>query len=216
MTLALETWPAQQRIAQAGDPMIGITQFTDTDAYHTTLRDTILRLERSSSHKEQLPRGSCGIKVHHIEKWSCPAAQLVHRRAQEMFKRMLKAETAVVDDGWANIYRDRDYCVPHSHIRSQAGVVYLLDPGDEDPKDLAMGRFFIADPRVAFCCQHHPGHMTRLLIPDMKPGSMLIFPGQVMHGVNPYYGKRPRITLSWNINTQKIAGDPRSTFEEKR
>lgn len=211
----LAVWPADQRIVAAGDAMIGMTQFSDTETYHSTLRDTILRLERSSPQKEKLPRGSCGVKVHHVEKWQCPAAKLVHARAQELFKRMVKSETAFVDDGWANIYRDRDYCVPHSHIRSAAGVVYLLDAGDEDLKDRLMGKFFIADPRVAFCCQHHPGHMTRLLVPDMKPGTMIIFPGQVMHGVNPYYGKRPRLTMSWNINGQPIAGDPRKTFEGK-
>jgi hypothetical protein len=211
----LKAWPSDQQINPAGDPMIGMTRFTDIESYHDTLRDTVLRLERTSSHKEQLPRGSCGVKVHHLEKWQCPAAQLLHQRAQEMFKHMVKSQTAHVDDSWANVYRDRDYCIPHSHIRSQAGVVYLLDPGDEDAKDPLMGKFFIADPRVAFCCQHHPGHMTRLLIPDMKPGTMIIFPGQVMHGVNPYYGKRPRITLSWNINSQPVPGDPRKTFEGK-
>lgn len=212
----LEIWPAGQRIAPAGDPMIGMTQFTDIEAYHATLRDTVLRLERSSSFKDQLPRGSCGTKIYHTEKWSCPAAKLLHERAQAMFKHMLKTDTAYVDDAWANIYHSGDYCVPHSHIRAQAGVVYMLDPGDEEAKDSLSAKFYIADPRVAFCCQHHPGHMTRLLIPDMRSGTMIIFPGQVMHGVNPYFGARPRITLSWNIGKEVIAGDPRKTFEGKK
>jgi hypothetical protein len=211
----LEIWPQTQRIHNGGDPAIGMTQFDDTAAYHPTLRETVLRLSRTSSKTDQLTRGACGMKVYGLDKWQCPAAQLVHQRALTLFKNMLKSDQAHPDDCWGNIYRDRDYCVPHSHIRSQAGVVYLLDPGDEDPKDQLMGKFFIADPRVAFCCQHHPGHMTRLLIPDMKPGSMIIFPGQVMHGVNPYYGNKPRITLSWNINIQPIAGRPQDTFKGK-
>lgn len=211
----IEAWPAHQHITAAGDPAIGLTRFTDISAYHSTLLETIFRLERTSSHKERLPRGSCGIKVHHFENWKCPAAQLLTRRAVALFKHMVKADSAHIDTSWANIYRDRDYCMPHSHIRAQASVVYLLDPGDEDPKDKLMGKFFFADPRLSYCCQHHPGHMTRLLIPDMQPGSMIIFPGQVVHCVNPYFGSRPRITCSWNINAQAIAGDPRKTFEEK-
>jgi len=214
-TLNLEVWPSAQPILPVGDPMIGLTHFTDTEHYHPALRETILRLERTSSHKEQLPRGSCGTKVHHIEKWSCPAAQHLHARAIEMFKRMLKTDKTYVDASWGNVYRTNDYCIPHSHIRAQASIVYLLDPGDEDPKDRLMGKFYFADPRLSYCCQHHPGHMTRLLVPDMKPGSMIIFPGQVMHCVNPYFGARPRLTLSWNINTQEIPGDPRKTFEGK-
>jgi hypothetical protein len=209
----LRVWPETQRIEPAGDPLIGITQFTDHADYHPLLRDTLLRLERSSAQREKLPRGSCGIKVHHIENWKCPAAQLVHGRAIEMFKHMLKTEQAHIDASWGNIYRSGDYCIPHSHIRAQAGVVYLVDSGDEEKERSLDAKFYIADPRVAFCCQHHPGHMTRVLIPSMRPGSMIIFPGQVVHGVNPYFGNRPRLTLSWNINTQPVAGDPRKTFE---
>src|SRR4051812_13336635 len=108
----IEDWPAGQHIVATGDPAIGLTQFSDTDAYHATLRETILRLERTSSYKEILPRGSCGIKVHHVASWSCPAAQLLNRRAIALFKRMLRSESAHVDASWANIYRDRDYCVP--------------------------------------------------------------------------------------------------------
>jgi len=208
-------WPEGQAIEPAGDKMIGITHFADFADYHSTLRDTMLRLERSSSQREKLPHGSCGIKIRHIENWKCEAAQLVHERALAFFKHMLNAETAHVDDSWGNIYRSGDYCIPHSHIRAQAGVVYLLDPGEENAKEPLDAKFFIADPRVAFCCQHHPGHMTRMLIPTMKPGSMIIFPGQVVHGVNPYFGGKPRLTLSWNINVQPVAGDPRQTFEEK-
>lgn len=211
----IEVWPGHQRISTVGDPAIGLTQFTDTGAYHATLQETILRLERTSSHKELLPRGSCGVKVHHLEKWTCPAAQLLTSRAIALFKHMLKVDSAHIDTSWANVYRNQDYCMPHSHIRAQASVVYLLDPGDEDVKDKLMGKFCFADPRITYCCQHHPGHMTRLLIPDMKPGSMIIFPGQIVHSVNPYFGARPRITLSWNINTQPIAGDPRKTFEAR-
>jgi hypothetical protein len=211
----IDVWPEHQQIVAVSDPAIGLTQFTDTDSYHDTLRETILRLERTSSHREKLPRGSCGIKVHHLETWSCPAAQMLTQRAMALFKRVLKTDNAHVDTSWANIYRENDYCMPHSHIRAQASVVYLLDPGDEDPKDRLMGKFYFADPRIAYCCQHHPGHVTRLLIPEMKPGSMIIFPGQVIHSVNPYFGARPRITMSWNINTQAIPGDPRKTFEGK-
>ena len=33
----------------------------------------------------------------------------------------------------------------------------------------------------------------------MKGGSMIIFPSKLVHCVNPYQGKRPRITFSWDL-----------------
>jgi hypothetical protein len=35
-----------------------------------------------------------------------------------------------------------------------------------------------------------------------------MFPGSVVHAVNPYRGERPRITLSWNVNENAIEGSP--------
>jgi hypothetical protein len=35
---------------------------------------------------------------------------------------------------------------------------------------------------------------------------MIIFPGQLVHCVNPYGGATPRITLSWNINREALPG----------
>jgi len=37
-----------------------------------------------------------------------------------------------------------------------------------------------------------------------------------MHYVNPYTGDAPRISLSWNISTGKIAGSPNPELEAQR
>jgi Putative 2OG-Fe(II) oxygenase len=49
--------------------------------------------------------------------------------------------------------------------------------------------------------------MTRPFLPDMVPGTMLMFPSPLVHGVNPYPGARPRITLSWNLSPVKPPGE---------
>ncbi len=43
-------------------------------------------------------------------------------------------------------------------------------------------------------------------MPRLVAGDMLIFPSAMVHCVNPYRGKRPRITLAWNIGPQPISG----------
>lgn len=50
--------------------------------------------------------------------------------------------------------------------------------------------------------------MTNLLIPDLRPGSMLFFPSEWVHMVAAYLGTRPRITMSWNISPDRLPGKP--------
>jgi hypothetical protein len=65
-------------------------------------------------------------------------------------------------------------------------------------------------------CNEEPGRVTSAFLPQMMPGMMIIFPGQLMHYVNPYTGDAPRITLSWNISAGKIAGSPNPALDKKR
>ena len=70
------------------------------------------------------------------------------------------------------------------------------------------GLLAIVDPRYDACCQTDEGFMTTPFVPKMRPGSMIIFPSKLVHCVNPYSGSRPRITFSWDINTDAV-GEPR-------
>jgi len=57
------------------------------------------------------------------------------------------------------------------------------------------------------CCQEDAGRMTTPLIPDMQPGTLIMFPSKAVHCVTPYTGKSPRITLAWNIDSEPVPGD---------
>ena len=50
--------------------------------------------------------------------------------------------------------------------------------------------------------------MTTPCAPLHREGTLIMFPGQLVHTVTPYHGETPRITLSWNINKTAIAGSP--------
>ena len=91
-------------------------------------------------------------------------------------------------------------------LRAQASLVYLFDEGDADPEDRFSGLFSFIDPRLALCCQLEPGILSHPTYPTLRRGSMIIFPSQLVHGVNPYGGTRPRISLAWNINREALAG----------
>jgi hypothetical protein len=149
-------------------------------------------------------KGGCGRKLRNIDHWPLAEAALIHARALALFRRISRQHNAVVDTSWSNVYRTGDYCIPHSHVRAQASIVYMLEPGNAAGDDPNSGRFMIVDPRLNACCKDQEGCMTTPFIPDMPPGTMLIFPGQIVHGVNPYDGNLPRITLAWNLNGHKI------------
>ena len=127
--------------------------------------------------------------------------------------RTLSRRPVYADDSWASVYRSGDYCMPHSHLRSNVSIVYMLDPGDGDPEDLMAGKLCFADPRIDACCPDEPGRVTRHMMPTMQPGTMLIFASDYLHSVNPYFGSRPRITLSWNITLDRLPGRPGEGWE---
>ena len=200
-------WPEGQEFAAFGHETIVLTRFRDRDLYHGRLRSRLLAMGRDPVRSRKYYRGACGTKIHHIERWGFPEAELLHARALEFYRRVLDSPSAVADFTWASIYDNGDYCMPHSHTRSTASVLYFLDNGDDDPADPGGGRFCFTDPRLSVCCPEQEGCMTVSFLPDATPGTMMIFPSQLVHCVNPYWGERPRITLSWNINADALPGE---------
>lgn len=204
-------WPVGQVTETVCGAQIVTTQFADHALYQQALTASVLAAEadprfRSAVH---LPlRGACGSKVHNVPGWDAPVAQLIHARAMMMCHHAMARSPVFVDDAWASIYRDGDYCMAHSHIRSDVSVIYMLDPGDDDPLDKYAGQLAFTDPRIAWCCALAEGHPTRPVMPTMTAGTMLVFWSVYLHSVNPYRGQRPRITMSWNVTRKRLPGVP--------
>ncbi len=202
----LDVWPAGQQIVPLAEPTVRMTDFPDMAAHQAALVGKILEMEKDPRYAGELFKGGCGNKVRKLDEWRFPAARLIHARALRMCQLMLGRDQLFVDSAWGNVYRGGDYCMPHSHLRSTASVVYFLALGDDDPAHPLSGRFCIGDPRVQVCCQMEEGRMTHSLIPEVRAGSMIIFPSQMVHYVNPYTGHTPRITLAWNITLAALPG----------
>lgn len=205
---AIEVWPGHQKLLRSGDESFPLlrTRFDDVADYHPGLIARVLQMAEEPHLARQYSRSLGGTKLYHLGRWNCAEADLINARAIAFFKRAMGCSDAVVDISWANIYRCGDYTMPHSHIRSTASLVYFLDEGDPDPKDSNSGRFCVVDPRFGPCCKIEPNYMTNPFTPNTSAGSMLLFPGALIHCVNPYTGNRPRVSLSWNINTKALPG----------
>jgi hypothetical protein len=215
---ALPVWPDGQATEALSAPLMAATQFADFELLHPALIDAVLAAERDPHWRAVLVlqsaampeaaifRGGCGTKVRRISEWGSAAASLVHARALMLAHRTLSRRPVYADDSWASVYRAGDYCMPHSHLRSSVSIVYMLDPGDDDADDPMAGKLCFADPRIDACCPDEPHRVTRHMIPTMTPGTMLIFSSDYLHSVNPYQGRRPRITLSWNFALERPTG----------
>jgi hypothetical protein len=203
----LVMWPETQRVEPLSAPLMAITQFDDHAHYHAELAATILEMERDPAYRMWIFKGGCGMKVRRPDQWRRPAADLIHGRALSFAHRVLSRHDVYTDDCWANVYRDGQYCMPHSHLRSNVSIVYVLDPGEADPEDEVAGKLIFADPRIPFCCPHEPGRVTGLLIPDMPEGTMIVFASDYLHSVNPYRGARPRMSMSWNVTVARLPGE---------
>jgi hypothetical protein len=199
-------WPEGQRIRPLSAPLMASARFEDHTQYHADLAATILEMERDPAHRMWIFKGGCGTKMHRPDRWGRPAADLIHARALSLAHRVLSYHDVYTDACWANVYRDGQYCMPHSHLRSSVSIVYMLDPGDPDPDDEMAGRLVFADPRIPHCCPTEPGRATNLLLPEMQEGTMIVFASDYLHSVNPYRGARPRITMSWNVTIERLPG----------
>lgn len=192
---------------------IAETTFLDMEDLNRELESFLMpyaqqRLAQTGKHS-----ASKSVKIHHVDAWDLPAAKFLDARAQAMFREISGSKTSVVDLSWANIYFKGDYILPHAHSRSQGSVVYVVSLGDQSDDDPMSGKFTISDPRLALCRQGGEPIMNTNYMPDLKEGSMLVFPASVVHMVTPYMGDRPRITIAWNINDRELP--PRQEMEAR-
>ncbi len=210
--------PESLRTYAKFDRRILRAEFDDTAAYHPALIKTILAKERHVRAGHKPNPGACGSKIYNIEQWDCPAARFLNQRINALIKHVCDTPHLLVDLSWASVYRKRDYCMPHSHVRAQIGVVYMLDegvPGDRE-KDPVGGRLCFVDPRIEASCPEGKGLMTRPFVPPMRPGSVVVFPSSFVHCVPPYTGQKPRITLSWDITDKILPGSPINTIQGRQ
>jgi hypothetical protein len=103
-----------------------------------------------------------------------------------------------VDESWMQFYKNGDYKVQHNHLRYSeqlelknmwAGGYYLKD-GEPDIRQPYSGRFGF-----------NARNKTYLVKPE--EGMILLFPGDAVHEVFPFYGKSERICCNFNLSTRE-------------
>ena len=197
---SINVWPKDTEIAEVVDaPLTYYTHFSDFEKYNEKLKERILELEKEEKHTHRFNVGGSS-KVRFVHEWGTAESKLINARATAFFCKVSGHNNAVITTSWASISRKHDYLAAHSHNDCVASMVYMLDPGNAKSENVLDGRFAIVDPRAPGCCNTEEGRVTMEIAPEMKEGSMIIFPSELVHHVHPYTGDEPRITIAWNFN----------------
>lgn len=104
-------------------------------------------------------------------------------------------------DSWANVCRNGNYNVVHTHPNAMWSVVYYIATGEPDKTIPDCGMLELLDPREAasYIQIQNTVLNSRALIENI-PGRMILFPSWAEHMVHPFIGSGVRISIASNIN----------------
>ena len=100
-------------------------------------------------------------------------------------------------ESWANVNERGDSNALHIHPGNPwSGVYYVATEKD------ARGEIYFCDPRVEALMSLHPLNPFNAtnpvtLVPEA--GLLVVFPSFLYHGVHPYQGSTPRISIAFNL-----------------
>lgn len=107
----------------------------------------------------------------------------------------------LVFDSWANVCRNGNYNIVHSHPNAMYSIVYYVTSGEPDPAVQHSGLLELLDPREATTFIQVPNTIldARMFIAN-RPGRMVVFPSWVKHMVHPFIGSGTRVSIACNVN----------------
>ena len=107
-------------------------------------------------------------------------------------------------DSWANVCRNGNYNVVHSHPNAMWSIVYYVSSAEPDPEIPHSGLLELLDPREATTyIQVVNTVLDARMFVQNRPGRMVIFPSWVKHMVHPFIGSGTRISIACNVNVME-------------
>jgi hypothetical protein len=104
-----------------------------------------------------------------------------------------------LDESWIQFYKNGDYKVLHNHLRYGftpkfeniwAGAYYIED-GKPDKYQPYAGKF-------SFRIRDYNYYI------NPEPGLIMIWPGDILHEVHPFYGEEERVVINFNLSTKRV------------
>jgi hypothetical protein len=128
-----------------------------------------------------------------------PAVAELRSRIESAFVEAIRVTAdedvqSTITESWIQFYRDGDYKVLHNHgrygppfLRHAWAGGYYLDDGAPDPTMPYSGAFSFRVRDANYYIRP-------------RPGTLIMWPADILHEVHPFYGRRERIVVNFNIS----------------
>ncbi len=187
-------------------PMIGY-QWPDSADLNRELESLVLQREADDNTIRNSNAGGWQ-STDDLLSWGEPCTDELKHRFQTLLMAVLRETSADKSapirtrfrlDCWANVNREGDYNVVHSHPNALWSSVYYVSSGEPNSDIPYAGKLEILDPReAATYIQTQKSAQNERCIVGNEPGFMLMFPSWVKHMVHPHRGTKARISIAFN------------------
>lgn len=183
----------------------------DAAAFNQSLRNKILAREKADTgmtrsnadgwHSDLTMLTWPEPEVATLRKWIDDAARQLSILAARDPSKMV--DVAYEAQGWANVNRNGNYNVAHTHPNTHWSLVYYVDMGEPEAGHRLNGIIEFRDPRPR--ATEFPGldfGQAWRITPEAS--LFLVFPAWLEHMVHPFFGKGTRISLAMNVRFTKL------------
>lgn len=182
----------------------------DSDALNLALREKILSDEMDSNKEAGGDFSNVGgwhsEPVYHHCKDEC--FRIVMERIQMAAVEVTEQESGLAVDAslielsaWANVNRSEDYNNLHGHPLCTWAAVYYVQVPDFPKRNKNDGAIELIDPRpAATASSYWKSPMRKVFHPTQ--GTLIMFPGWLLHSVNPFQGSGTRISIGCDVRIE--------------
>lgn len=105
-------------------------------------------------------------------------------------------------EAWANVNRAGDFNRTHIHGGSTWSGTYYVDAGEPAPDAEHGTALYLMDPGQGGGGNFFPNLVPTSVFVRPEAGRMVLFPAYLPHMVFPHRGKRPRISIAFNLRKE--------------
>ncbi len=188
-----------------------VHDWPNSESLNDDLRELILRSESEDANNGIKRSNSGGWQsAGNFIIWKEPCVDIFRQRIEKVVTGLLQElirdlgtnrSFKILIDAWANVNRNGDYNIVHTHPNCMYSGVYYVAPGKPDPSVPHSGLLEMLDPREASNYIQVPNTVLDARnFYDNFPGRMLLWPSWVKHMVHPFVGQGERISIAFNVN----------------
>lgn len=186
-------------------------EWPDCDEMNQELAELILAEEKSDNEGRGIRSNSGGWQSRgNLIMRPEPPIEALKQRMETMVFSLLGAVVrkdgtertfTLLFDSWANVCRNGNYNVVHTHPNAMWSIVYYVTTGEPDNSISGNGMLELLDPRESANYIQVPNTVldARTFI-ENRPGRMVLFPSWLKHMVHPFVGSGVRISIASNVN----------------